>query len=251
MAYMPDKNFTEAHKLRISRGLVVGVSLILVLTSLVLAGFLFVLGVGPIYICAILFTGLLAAILTRRQHVDFPFFPIASTGGLTALCPNCRAAMTMPGSTALLTCADCLQWIKIVGTRLFKVEREEALLVAVEAGLTETVKVLLNEETNVEAKDRCGVTVLQRATGSGYIGIVKLLLSAGANVNSRSDDNSTALIQASQLGRSDLVNELLKAGADVNAKNDAGLTALNVAQHNRFSLISKLLRGADHRRDLR
>ena len=71
--------------------------------------------------------------------------------------------------------------------------------------------------------------------------IVKLLIEAEADVNAKDDDEWTALMYASLSERKETVKLLLDAGANVNAINDDEETALNIANEEGFAEIAELL----------
>lgn len=111
-----------------------------------------------------------------------------------------------------------------------------------------TVKTLLAQGADVNAKDKYGFTALMSAVAGEYIDIVEILLAQGADVNARhKKDGSTALIGAVSLMHTDVVEILLAQGADVNAKNRGGVTALMYAALKGHPEIVKILlsEGAD------
>ena len=67
---------------------------------------------------------------------------------------------------------------------------------------------------------------LRKEAGNGNTGTVKLLLRNGANPNAKRHDGITALILASSRGHTQTVKALLDAGADADAKDHYGYTAL-------------------------
>ncbi|CAE7610658.1 mask, partial [Symbiodinium pilosum] len=89
-----------------------------------------------------------------------------------------------------------------------------------EGGCVETVRVLLNAETDVN-KVGDGGTPLQRASRKGCIGIVKLLIAARAdvdkdNASTAAMDQETALAAAASGGFTDIAQLLLQSRADIN-----------------------------------
>lgn len=70
-----------------------------------------------------------------------------------------------------------------------------------------------------------GVTPLTVAAGSDELDTVRWLLANGADVNARGGDGGSSLLAAAFLGRAEAVRILLDAGADAGARNDNGMTA--------------------------
>lgn len=100
------------------------------------------------------------------------------------------------------------------------------LLRAAEQGNTASVKALMSQGADVNAKSKDGWTALMFAATMGHTEIVKTLLAKGADVNAKSKDGWTALVCAAVEGHTKTVEMLLAKGADVNAKNKHGYTAL-------------------------
>ena len=84
-------------------------------------------------------------------------------------------------------------------------------------------------------------TALTLATDRGLTTIVKILLDHGANPNLQNTNGVTALISAAYLGKKEIVQLLLSHGADSNLKLKSGLTALAYATQQNHHEIIKLL----------
>ena len=104
-----------------------------------------------------------------------------------------------------------------------------ALMMASRFGYTETVKLLLKNRAKIDEKANDGNTALMLASYEGQTEIVKILLANGANVNAKANNNATSLIVASLGGHIKTVEVLLGNGADVNAKASGERSALMVA----------------------
>ena len=104
-----------------------------------------------------------------------------------------------------------------------------ALVEETRKGHTETVKLLLDKEADVNMNTDNGDTALIEASDKGHIEIVKLLLDKEADVNAKNVVGNTALILAAAGGHSRIVSMLLNNGADVNATNYSGCSALKLA----------------------
>ena len=123
----------------------------------------------------------------------------------------------------------------------------------------ETVKILLENNADVNLTDIDGWTALMVAVGYSNnkintFEIVKLLLEKGANVNLVGEDGWTALMMAAQDPNRTInletVKLLLEKGANVNLKNVNGWTALMIAANsnskNSLEIVRLLLeKGAD------
>jgi hypothetical protein len=113
----------------------------------------------------------------------------------------------------------------------------------------ETVKLLLENGADVNAKDVIGWTPLMMSSRysntDSNIQTVKLLLENGADVNAKYDKGWTPLMLASRYSTTDsniqTVKLLLENGANVNLKNNAGWTPLILASKNSNTETVKLL----------
>ena len=106
----------------------------------------------------------------------------------------------------------------------------------------------MKAETNVNAGDKWGHTLLIMAVVLGHAEIVRALLDKGADANVKDDNGMTPLMWAAYWGRSDIVRTLMDRNADVNAQAKGGSTALMWAAWGRNTLgIVKVLiaKGAD------
>ncbi len=96
-------------------------------------------------------------------------------------------------------------------------------------GDTKLVKILLEKNADVNAKDTRGITPLVYAAAGGYEQIVKMLIDRGADVNAIAGDGRRALYISVARGDLGIVKLLIKAKADVNIKDGHGGTALHSA----------------------
>jgi hypothetical protein len=111
-------------------------------------------------------------------------------------------------------------------------------------GHLETVRTLIVKGADVNAKKNDGVTSLMYASLGGHLEIVQALLAKGADVNAKKNDGITALLVATKSGKPEVVQALLAKGADVNAKSRGGWTALTIASVNALDRVEKLLKEA-------
>jgi len=90
---------------------------------------------------------------------------------------------------------------------------------AVEAGLTEKVEELLNQDTKlINIKNELSQTSLHRAAYRGHKAIAELLINKGAEVNAKDQNGQTPLHQLAYISTMpDIAELLIDAGADINA----------------------------------
>ncbi|MFP3015943.1 MAG: ankyrin repeat domain-containing protein, partial [Wolbachia sp.] len=93
----------------------------------------------------------------------------------------------------------------------------------------EMVKCLVDEGSNVNAKNASGSKPIHIAAREGYKDTLKFFLSKGLSVNELGTDNETLLHYAAIKGQLEVVKYLIAQGADVNAKDTNGLTPLHIA----------------------
>jgi len=102
-----------------------------------------------------------------------------------------------------------------------------ALHHAVQRADTDTVRALIRDGANVNAKNRYGIAPLQIAAIAGNAAIVEQLLQSGADPNTATPEGETALMAAARTGDPSSVRMLVTRGADVNAREGwKGQTAL-------------------------
>jgi ankyrin repeat protein len=118
----------------------------------------------------------------------------------------------------------------------------DKLIAAIEAGKAETVRSLLAQGAEIDAKDDQGYTLLQHAVMSEQDEAVSILLKAGADPEIKSDaTGNTALHWAVMGDNLDILRTLLSRGANLEAKNSAGLTPLLFAAANNKTSQAALL----------
>jgi ankyrin repeat protein len=124
--------------------------------------------------------------------------------------------------------------------------RRTPLLLAVDEGQTEVVRLLLKRGASSEGApsgDRRRTRPLIQAASFGFDEIAQLLIEAGANLESSGGrPHSTPLSAAARAGHLSTVNLLLDAGADRKATLHGGVTAADVAERAGQTEIAALLR---------
>ncbi len=111
-------------------------------------------------------------------------------------------------------------------------EEKTVLLEACRRGYIEIGLALIEAGSDVNAKDRYGVTCLMFASITGSADLIQRLIDQGADVNAKDSYGRTALIEALTT-ENDLplkaFQALIDAGADVDSRIEGGLTPLMLA----------------------
>ena len=124
---------------------------------------------------------------------------------------------------------------------------QKSLLQAVIESNEASVKLLLAEGAEVDARDEIGKTPLIIAADKGYFPIVQLLIQNGADINAQHNLHWTALMFAAGNGHSAIVKLLVEKGANMNFVSKSDYTALILASAAGYAEIVDLLleNGAD------
>ena len=85
----------------------------------------------------------------------------------------------------------------------------------------------LSKGTDIDFKNKEGLTALHITSLLGQYEVAKLLIRKGANVNIKGNDGGTALHTATFLGQYKVAKLLIQSGADVNARNNNGKTVIS------------------------
>lgn len=118
---------------------------------------------------------------------------------------------------------------------------EEALLIATINANKVIVKLLIEEEANVNYKDQQGWTALIIAVSMKNKKIIDLLLKAGADVNCKSNHGNTPLMWATD--NKEILQLLISHGADVNAQNnDKNAVLIWAVLNDNKQVVKKLLK---------
>lgn len=109
-----------------------------------------------------------------------------------------------------------------------------ALILAAVDGRNNEVRALLEDGSDVNAKNMYGMTALMYAAEGNHAETVVILLEAGADINARNNEGSTALMIAAIHACEDAANALMEnSEVDVEATNNNGKTALDYARENK------------------
>lgn len=128
-----------------------------------------------------------------------------------------------------------------------------ALHWAVNRDDTGMAEMLLKAGADVKAANRYGVTPLSLACTNGNAAMIRLLLKAGADPNASLPGGETALMTAARTGKPEALQALLAAGADVHAKEaKRGQTAIMwaAAEGHAEAVATLIAAGADPKASL-
>ena len=105
---------------------------------------------------------------------------------------------------------------------------------AIKRGDVQTVRDLLGQGTNVDARDRYGQTALMLAAHAGHREVVETLIAHRANLNITAKFGLNALMLALLAGHAEVTRVLATAGADLSLRGTgalgfAGKTAYDLA----------------------
>ncbi|KAL2846635.1 ankyrin repeat-containing domain protein [Aspergillus pseudoustus] len=129
-------------------------------------------------------------------------------------------------------CVNTTRWLFSVGAKLAGLgttDKKTALHMAAEDNLCELVRVLLDFDADIEARDDDHHTPLHAAICCGAIDAVRLLLDRGANLLAPLPLGQSTLHLCVGCSNAELVPVLCHAGVDVHATDDDGNTALHYA----------------------
>ena len=127
---------------------------------------------------------------------------------------------------------------------------DKRLLDEASKGALKSIKLLLSQGANVDARDEEGATPLILAAANGHARTVSTLCERGASVNATTIYDVSALLAAVLFPQEPnvlVVKALLDAGASIELTNDSGVTPLLAACHRgNYDIVTLLLdRGAN------
>ncbi len=152
--------------------------------------------------------------------------------GLKSLLFNRFQRIFIPLFIGMFTIVPAV-WIVSIGAGMsansMNAEAEPNIWTAAKTGNLQTIQRLLSDVDSLDAiHSTTGVTPMTLAAMNGQEETVKLLIENGADVNARNRDKSTSLHGAVLLGQRDTARLLVQQGIDVNARDEKGYTAKDV-----------------------
>ncbi len=110
---------------------------------------------------------------------------------------------------------------------------KDKLIAAIDAGKVDTVRSLLAQVTDLNAKDDQGYTPLQHAVMAEQADVVLVLLNAGSDTEVKSDVAGNTALHWAVIGDNlEILRALLTRGANLEVRNNDGLTPLIFAAAN-------------------
>ena len=106
------------------------------------------------------------------------------------------------------------------------------LIYAVEQADEVTVRKLLDQGAEINAKMESGATALHHAVARGNVRMARLLLELDADIEAKDKNLATPLVKAVEQNQGLVVSYLLGQGADRHVKDRAGWTPLHHAAYN-------------------
>ncbi|WP_341817579.1 ankyrin repeat domain-containing protein [Wolbachia endosymbiont (group A) of Pherbina coryleti] len=123
-----------------------------------------------------------------------------------------------------------------------KKDQKTLLHCAALGGNKSIVRLLINKEASIDARDQIGNTPLHLAAKKGYLGVVNILLDSEAKVNSETQQKFTPLHLAAKENHLDIINALLAKKANINAQTKQKFTPLHfAAQNGHLEVVNALL----------
>ncbi|KAF3287442.1 hypothetical protein TWF970_007167 [Orbilia oligospora] len=121
-----------------------------------------------------------------------------------------------------------------------------AILRAMKLGNETLVNLLIENDADLGASERkIGYTPLIYATCFGNVGMVRLLLNQDAAIEAKDDTGNTSLLHAAYSGRVEMVELLLSRGAETNFTNQMGFSPLMAAASRGRGAVVKLFLAQD------
>ena len=104
-----------------------------------------------------------------------------------------------------------------------------ALWIAAANGHFDVVRLLIEQNAEVDGRTSSNSTPLRAAAFDGHLDIVRCLVENGADVNARTNFNSTPLMITCYKGHLDVASYLVKHGANINLHDNKGRSCLHHA----------------------
>lgn len=116
---------------------------------------------------------------------------------------------------------------------------ESALYNAAYTGDINIIKLLVENGADINIKTYKGFTPLMAAIYKSNLNVIKYLLSKHASVNIADYNGETPLMYAVSQNSSQIIELLIASGADINAKDDDGISVLQKANENAAAILRK------------
>ena len=122
------------------------------------------------------------------------------------------------------------------------IENCTALWVAAAKGHFDVVRLLIEQNAEVDRRTSSNSTPLRAAVFDGHLDIVRCLVENGADVNARTNINCTPLMLTCHKGHLDVASYLVEHGASINLQDNDGRSCLHCAsQQGHVQLVCELL----------
>ncbi|KAK3238046.1 hypothetical protein CYMTET_51916 [Cymbomonas tetramitiformis] len=132
--------------------------------------------------------------------------------------------------------------VSMVEALLTAESSQAPLMIALDRGLLDVARLLLEAGADANVLNQDGFTPLIAAAEEGKPFVVSMLLQAGADVNRAGSAGQTAVYQACQEGHTSIVQMCIQHGADVNLAMHANMDELAyVADHFKSKVAKRLL----------
>jgi len=123
-----------------------------------------------------------------------------------------------------------------------KKEREFRFIQFAEKGKSDSVLILLEKGTDVNARTWDNYSALIFASQNGHLNTVQILLQNGAKTDLKSESNESALISAAKFSHDTIAEELIIRGADLDIVDGTKTSALIYASaFDDFNMVDMLL----------
>jgi ankyrin repeat protein len=104
------------------------------------------------------------------------------------------------------------------------------------------VKILIDNNTDINYQNLRGQTPLHHAARFGYLKIVEVLISSHANMEIKDSKGMTPLLQALDKKQYDIASFLIKSGANVNVEDKNGRTPLMIVSKRAQKMVQLLIK---------
>jgi len=144
-------------------------------------------------------------------------------------------------------CSELIQYLLEKGADIeaksdSNYKNKSGLLIAAEKGFVDSVRVFVENNSNLDVTDSDNQTALMLSSINGYLDIVEFLLNKNADTNVVDGYGRTALIYAIVYGNSNIAKKIIEKGTNVNICDHRGATPLiEAAYKGNFEIVNLLL----------